>query len=299
MDYFTKSEQIDIAHNRKSGIAFSRHNIATVHIARDEYQQATVCLSVLSPALRRIASALELEVRPFSVKGFCEALVTAHSRQDLVSIILHQLAALGQRSRSEGDLAFSVQVLNAGCHLAIAVGDLHIASLMANEAGLAFSDAGAHEQAAMAFEEGEKASRALGDEYELVTRLNNRARSYLNMHEPNSAAEILRTAEKHARRLPDSDQLVRVLNSLAECCRKQGKTANAIAYYEELASIASQNGDFDTQIASLMGIGKCYRDDGQLRRSVEYRKRALIVAESTQKYDTAGHLSALIANTCA
>ncbi|RJO65592.1 MAG: hypothetical protein C4523_15715 [Myxococcales bacterium] len=252
---------------------------------------------VLEIALKRIATALKLDVVPFNFKGFCARLTTAHSRKDVEPIVLQHLAELAQRSRSEGDLPFSAKVFKATCCISIAVGDLHLASLMANESGLVLYEAGEHLEAAKAFEEGEKTSRILGDEYELVTRLNNRARVYLDTQDTTSAAEILCMAEKHARRLPSSDQLVRVLSNLSECYRKRGETANSIVYYEELRSIASQNGDFDTVIKSLMGIGKCYRDDGQYRRSVEYRKRALVVAELTKLYNTAGPLCALIANT--
>lgn len=251
---------------------------------------------ILREAFTQIADNLDIQVNPFDLHALYDSVVEQHGREETEFIFLSQFSTICKAYRAEGRHEAGVRLCKIARQIAEEIGDVRMASIFINDAGLIYADRKQYTEALKYFWEAEQVTREAKDEYELITRLDNIGGTLAQLGQIGRGLECLEEARQIARKIGDGEQLLLVLKRMGGIYKEQKNAVSALDAFEEAEPVASRIGDLESLIEIYMGMGKVYRDEAQYESSASYRQQALQLVEAEGDVRASGHLSALIAN---
>ncbi|MCP4698708.1 MAG: tetratricopeptide repeat protein [Gammaproteobacteria bacterium] len=129
----------------------------------------------------------------------------------------------------------------------------------------------------MVLEQGIKAARASGNQFDEGMFLTHLALAYRSLGEAGKSIALNEQALVIWREIEDRKAEGAALGNLGNAYRNLGQVDKAIEYYERALAIAGEIGDRRGEGADLGNLGNAYRDLGQVEKAIEYCERALAI----------------------
>jgi tetratricopeptide (TPR) repeat protein len=145
-------------------------------------------------------------------------------------------------------------------------------------AGLLRSRQGEFDRAAVHYEAGLEASRALGDQRGIAEALNNLGNTALSRGDPRAAARLYEEGYELRRTLDDPHDLAMSVNNLAISAIELGDLARAAWLVEEAIALAHEHRDTAGLVTTLINRGVVARRQGDHQRAAEALKESLRLA---------------------